>query len=261
MNHVYLARGWVMKLTGYVLEGQTISVRPAPLERAWMDATPNRFAYRCLPLNIANCHGWEVLCRRRLAAVWDGGVGPEAIQVSCDGDSMAVSHFGSGVLTFHVPVLFRTEPGHDIFVTGPLNRPKDGIAPLTGVIETDWAPYTFTMNWLFTRPGHPVVFEVDEPVCHFFPVARGALEAVCPAFEAIQQDGDLNSSYRRWARERDAFNDGLKQGDPDMARAGWQKAYFRGHMPDGQHGAGDHRSKLRLRAFTVGQGELVRESE
>lgn len=226
-----------------------------------MDATPNRFAYRCLPLNIANCHGWEVLCRQRLVAVWDGRADTDAIQVSCDGDSMAVSHFGSGVLTFHVPVLFRTEPGYDIFVTGPFNRPKDGIAPLTGVIETDWAPYTFTMNWLFTRPGHPVVFEAGEPVCHFFPVARGALEAVRPSFEAIQQDGDLNSSYRRWARERDAFNDGLKQGDPDTARAGWQKAYFRGRMPDGQNGAGDHRSKLRLRAFTVGQGELVREPE
>ena len=250
-----------MKLTGYVLEGQTVSIRPAPLERAWMDATPQRFAYRCLPLNIANCHGWEVLCRRRFVAVWNGGAGTDAIQVHGDGERMAISHFGSGVLTFHIPVLFRTEPGYDIFVTGPLNRPKDGIAALTGVIEADWAPYTFTMNWLFTRPGHPVVFEAGEPVCHFFPVARGALEAVHPSFEAIQDDGDLNSAYRRWSTERDAFNNGLKQQDPDAIRAGWQKTYFRGHMPDGRSGAGDHRSKLRLRAFTVGQGELVREPE
>ena len=250
-----------MKLTGYVLEGQTVSIRPAPLERAWMDATPQRFAYRCLPLNIANCHGWEVLCRRRFVAVWDGGAGTDAIQVHGGGDGMAVSHFGSGVLTFHIPVLFRTEPGYDIFVTGPLNRPKDGIAALTGVIEADWAPYTFTMNWLFTRPGQPVVFEAGEPVCHFFPVARGALEAVRPSFEAIQGDGDLNSAFQRWSTERNAFNKGLKQRDPDTVRAGWQKTYFRGHMPDGRSGAGDHRSKLRLRSFTIGQGELVREPE
>ena len=40
-------------------------------------------------------------------------------------------------------------------VQGPINRPKDGIAALPGIIETDWSPYSFTMNWMFTRPGTP----------------------------------------------------------------------------------------------------------
>ena len=43
--------------------------------------------------------------------------------------------------------------GWNTFVTGPMNGIKDGIAPLSGVIETDWSPYSFTMNWRFTRPG------------------------------------------------------------------------------------------------------------
>ena len=30
-------------------------------ERAWMDSTDRRFAYRCLPLSIANSMGWEVV--------------------------------------------------------------------------------------------------------------------------------------------------------------------------------------------------------
>ena len=29
----------------------------APVERDWMEATNQRFAYRCLPLNIANAYG------------------------------------------------------------------------------------------------------------------------------------------------------------------------------------------------------------
>ena len=36
-------------------------------------------------------------------------------------------------------------------VTGPFNQPKDAIQPLTAIVETDWAPFTFTMNWKFTR--------------------------------------------------------------------------------------------------------------
>ncbi|MEA9787719.1 DUF6065 family protein [Xanthomonas campestris pv. raphani] len=52
-----------MKLTAHVLDGHTLDIRPAPHERAWMDATDQRYAYRCLPLAIANAHGWELLCQ------------------------------------------------------------------------------------------------------------------------------------------------------------------------------------------------------
>ena len=51
-----------MKLIAYLIDGHQMDIRPAPVEREWMDATGERFAYRCLPLNIANAHGWEILC-------------------------------------------------------------------------------------------------------------------------------------------------------------------------------------------------------
>jgi hypothetical protein len=41
-----------MELTAYIMEGHKIDIRPAPLEREWMDRSRERFAYRCLPLNI-----------------------------------------------------------------------------------------------------------------------------------------------------------------------------------------------------------------
>ena len=37
------------------------TIQPAPATRDWMDKTPQSYAYRCLPLNIANAHGWEIL--------------------------------------------------------------------------------------------------------------------------------------------------------------------------------------------------------
>ena len=135
-----------------------------------MDATNQRFAYRCLPLNIANAYGWEVLCNAGFLAMWWGGEGLDSIVIEPDPGTIApaISHFGHGILTFHLPCLFSTEPGAELMVQGPINRPKDGIAALSGVIETDWSPYSFTMNWMFTRPGTPVRFEKGEPYCHIF---------------------------------------------------------------------------------------------
>jgi Family of unknown function (DUF6065) len=177
----------VSKLIAYVPDGHNVRIRPAPLEREWMDTTHQRFGYRCLPLNIANAHGWELLCPSGFSARWDGILHKEALHVKPDlwTEAPAVSHFGHGVLTFHVPCLFRTDPGFDLFVTGPINRPKDAIAPLTGVVETDWSAYGFTMNWLFTRANTKVRFERGEPYCHIFPV------------EAVS-----NRSSPRWRRCR-----------------------------------------------------------
>ncbi|ATQ43860.1 DUF6065 family protein [Caulobacter mirabilis] len=253
MNDAETPADGLTELTAFVLDGYALDIRPAPLERPWMDASPQRFAYRCLPLNIANAHGWEILCPTAFEAIWDGRVEREGVEVRVpEGVAPpAVGHFGSGVLTFHLPCLFRTDPGVDLFVTGPLNRPKDGIGPLSGVVETDWSPYTFTMNWLFTRADHRVRFEKGEPFCHVFPVRRGQLDGLAPRLRPLASEPDLMREHTEWSDSRLTFNTDLEQPDSPAAKEGWQKAYFRGATPSGAAAPRDHRSKLRLKPFAI----------
>jgi hypothetical protein len=161
----------------------------------------------------------------------------------------AVSHFGHGILTFHIPCLFRTEPGIDLLVQGPVNRPKDAIAPLSGIVETDWAPYTFTMNWQFTRPGVAVRFDKGEPFCHVWPLQRGALQAVEPEVHPLSQAPELKQQYDAWNASRLAFNSELKQPGSEAHARKWQKLYHQGLLPDGSETTADHRTRLRLKRF------------
>jgi hypothetical protein len=242
-----------MKLTAYVIDGHTIDIRPAPVERDWMEATSERFAYRCLPLNIANAHGWELLCPAGFTAIWDGGSRLESVAVKMDdgAPAMAISHFGHGTLTFHIPCLFRTDAGFDLMAQGPVNRPKDGIAPLSGVIETDWAPYTFTMNWIFTRAGSPVRFEQGEPFCHIFPVKRGELTSVEPELKALSSAPELEAQFKAWNESRSQFNAELQRPGSEAQAERWQKLYYRGLAPDGKTSmVEDHITRLRLRPFS-----------
>lgn len=236
-------------LTCYLIDdNHPVNIRPAPTERAWMDGTPQRFAYRCLPMNIANAYGWEILSNETFTAIWDGTANKAAIRIEPGG--YAVSHFGSGILTIHTPCIFRTDPGVDLYVTGPVNRPKDAIAPLTGVVETDWAPYTFTMNWMFTRPHTPVRFEKDEPLCHLFPVARGGVENVVPVSARLSDAPELEAHYKAWCESRNTFNSALETPGSTASAQRWQKTYFRGQKPDGEAaGSEGHRSKLTLKPF------------
>lgn len=219
-----------------------------------MEATDQRFAYRCLPLNIANAFGWEILCTSSFTATWDGGAKIDSVTIDTDPDNpeLGISHFGHGTLTFHIPCLFRTEPGFDLMAQGPINRPKDGIAPLSGVIETDWAPYTFTINWVFTRAHLPVRFEKGEPFCHIFPVERGKLAAVEPELKLLSTQPELEQQFKTWTASRSQFNTDLHRPGSDAQTVQWQKLYYRGLAPDGTKPViEDHATRLRLRPFST----------
>jgi len=230
----------------FVIDGSDIAIRPSPSEREWMDATGDRFAYRCLPLTIANAHSWEIANPALFSAGWDGGTALEAVRIEYADPQRrpAISHFGHGVLTFSLPVLIRTPPGFDLWVSGPTNRPKAGISPLTGVVETDWAVSTFTMNWRFTTPGTTVFFEKDEPICAFFPIRRGMIETFQPRRRALDDDPDLASAYRAWAESRRNFNTELHVPDSEAAKKKWQRDYHRG-PPEKVEPA--HRTKVALK--------------
>lgn len=230
-------------------------IRPMSVERDWMDATPDRFAYRCLPLNIANSHGWEILSPGAVDVVWGGEPGIQSLKVICREQRQnpyATSHFGSGILTFPIHALIRTSPGYDIWISGPPNRPKDGIYPLSGVIETDWSPYGFTMNWRMTRIGQRVHFEKGEPIAAFFLIPRGLQERVEPRFEMADADDPVQRDHAIWAGSRKNFIQDLPVEGTDANRAKWQKAYFQGKLPSGGRTGADHRTQLRLKPFKDG---------
>ncbi|WP_024517913.1 DUF6065 family protein [Bradyrhizobium sp. Tv2a-2] len=240
-----------MRLICYPTKDEQPNIVPAPRERDWMERTRDRFAYRCLPLNVANEYGWLLLNTHPFVAEWSGGdeIGAVSIRsLEPRARTIAVSHFGQGVLTFSVDALFQTEPGYDLVATGPLNSPKDAIQPLTGVVECDWCPFTFTMNWIFTRKRAPITFERDEPFCMIFPVQRGFLETVEPEFRSLERDPELARNYKVYAQSRLEFNRTLNVPGSDAQIKKWQKFYFRGLAP-GKAAPPDHRVRVRLKEF------------
>lgn len=245
-----------MRIIAYQLMDHPVTIRPAPLERDWMSATPSKFAYRCLPLNIANMHGWEVLSPVTFWAEWDGGDALESVRIESDGpeELHPLSHFGCGVLTFNVPWLFRTPPGVNMLVTGPFNRVRHGIQALTGIVETDWAPYSFTMNWRFTAPGTRIWWEKDEPYAMLCPVPRGYVETAEPELQRIEGAPEEQAAYKAWSSSRNQFNQDLNEPDSEARRRGWQKNYFQGRKLDGSPGNAEHQTKLEVKPWRPAKG-------
>jgi hypothetical protein len=241
-----------MKLLCYALHDFAPKLVAAKPQRQWMDEFADRHAYRCLPLTIANAHGWEALCPVPIEIAWNGGPGIGDVAVrplkKLPGgnsiDNFCRSNFSRGIITFHLEYIFRTEAGWDLIGTGPFNRPKDNAYPLTGIIETDWLPYPFTMNWQIQRPGR-VVFEEDEPFCFIFPIMKQSLIDIEPEIHRLSENLELTRQHNQFHASREEFMKRFHAGDAATLRQAWQKHYFLGRFPDGTQVDG-HLNKLRL---------------
>ena len=225
-----------MELDCYRLRADAPPISPASSRRDWMDGSQARSAYRCLPLTMANSSGWELRLPADVKVSWNGKPDRKGIVISGYDPRFPVrsyvqSHFGEGVVTFITGYLFRTSPGVAVWTSGPPNEPKDGIAPLTGLVETDWLPFPFTMNWKFTRPGE-VIFRKGEVFCFLTLMEHARLEAVNPRVADIGINPDLEREYQAWSRSREDFNKRLAEREPEALRSAWQRYYMRGETPD-----------------------------
>ena len=241
-------------LIGFTTGGHAPQIVPAPTNRAWMSATRQGWANRCLPLLVANQSGWELRNPSSFTATWMGGDDPGALMIAPDrrepGQFLPASNFGYGILTWHLPILFRTPPGYDLLVRGPANHPKDAISALEGIVETDWASSSFSINWKITRQLMPVRFEVDEPICMIVPQRRTELEEFAPELRPIASDDELRRKYEFFLSSRHEL--GRAQAATNSIpgeRAPWEGDYTRGNHADGEPGSDDHRTRRDLRPF------------
>jgi hypothetical protein len=250
-------------LIGFITRDNAPQITPAPISRTWMSEmseTLTGWPNRCLPMLIANQSGWELRNPCAFTATWFGdenGVDVMIAPAKRDTDQfLPSSHFGNGILTWHLPMLFRTPPGYNLLVRGPANYPKDAVCPLEGIVETDWASASFSMSWKLTRKLMPVRFEVDEPICMIVPQRRADLEEFAPELTRIESDEDLRRKHESFLHSRHEI--GQVQATTNVAageRLEWQGDYTRGRHVDGETGAEDHQTRRHLRPFVQRQHE------
>lgn len=241
-----------LEWTAYSAWGFGVKIVPARKQRDWMDAIPMGFPYHCLPMTLANQSGWFVLAPHGCIAEWNGGSKPTDIKVvvpdppapppnaapskswsNAQPGVQVQSAVGHGIITWTIPYVFRTPSGWNLLCRGPSNWVKDGVAPLEGIIETDWTNSSFSMNWKFTRPGR-VEWVKDEPVAMLLPQQRNDLERFTCRKAGLNENPTLADGYRKWIEKRVGFLEAQRQGDAEAMKKRYEKHYFHGTDIQGQ---------------------------
>jgi hypothetical protein len=208
-----------------------------------MDKTQEKYAYRCLPMVIANQHSWDALCPSDIKLAWEGDDSFDGIRIEYLEPSefkFASSLFGYGIVTFHVDFVLQTEENICIYVKGPANYPRVKLYPLEGIVETNWLPFTFTSNWKFTEPGE-IIITKGEPLFSFFPVNTNLIEEHIIEKQNINSNQEFKVRYDNYADSRTLHN---KNGKTNGAS--WQKNYMKGLDPFDNSIHKNHKTKLKV---------------
>ena len=240
------------ELTAYLIRpGDGWMIEPAGPKRDWMEQTTRKAAYRCLPMVIANQVGWVIPSPVSFKAVWDknkpepGNLSFEFAEKPEVYGKQIISLFGSGIITFSLPWLFRTSDRVGLFVRGPTNFFRPDLAPLDGLVETDWAPYTFTMNWKILKPKTPVWFRKGDPVCMLIPFPLDYVDNINPTIRMIATNPVLQEDFENFTLNRRAE---MSEVMKDIEGFRFDLSYMRGRKPDGEP-APEHKTNLALKKF------------
>ena len=203
-------------------------IEKATYKRDWMDAYSHSFAYRCLPLKIANECGWIIKCPVDFDAIYTTDNDPTgSATVTIKGDqrykNYIISHFGRGVITFSLPFILRTPEPWCIWARGYPNHYKENVSFLEGIVETYWLHSTFTYNIRIIEKNKVVSFKKGEPLLFMTCININEINESSMCQNSLNNYPELKKGYDEWNISRANFNANKSRPPTE-----WQKDYQKG---------------------------------
>jgi hypothetical protein len=260
-----------MRIIAYRADKGVSVPQPVKARREWMDHFPDSRPYHCLPMTVANSYGWEMVCHRDFEATWTGGESVDALTI-VGGDEgsghLPRSRFGSGILTFLSGCIIRTETPYHLFILGPLNRPKDGLSPLSAILDSSWAPFPINMSYQFTRP-QTVRFRKGEPWCQIFPFVPHVIEEMQTEVRDLEPGSDIWRDLYQWTIIKRVAQGAIAPSAqlPHAMESQIDRAYRYHHYyhnavrPNGERIGPRPRPRFNVRSFVYDQRTLLDEAK
>ncbi len=225
---------------------EIFKIVPLAMKRNWMTDSKYKFAYKCLPLNIANQYGFAVLSPADFTVDYWGGDDGNAVDVMVHSDDPQikeniVSYLGEKTVTIHLDFCLQTPEGYSTYIRGIANETKDGIKYLDAIVETDWLPYTFSYSFVVTSPGI-YEFKKNEPLFMFFPIERNTVENFTLRNQSIKTNDDFYKDFSEYANSRNKLTFDVKDGKVEGPH--FQRFYQEGRGPFKKYLIKNHIKKM-----------------
>ena len=167
-----------MNINAYRLHPNAATISPLSVIRDWMDETPNKQAYHCFPLSIANQLGWGISFSNDISFISHNeseDISKGQIEI-IDGKEYAFNDRQSGVISFNTGLAFRTSNDVSLISYQPPNFFIDGCDTVSIVLSTSFVKEEFQPGLRVRSFNKKITIKAGTPIAAILPIDLSSLD-------------------------------------------------------------------------------------
>jgi len=157
------------------LDGCSFDINPMSIKRDWMEATPDRHAYRCFPVTQANVIGWNLTCKDDIEFEWDGITDHTDQHIKIISPKSAYAGRGQSSISFHTGLVFKTDDNVSMWTINPVNYFNDEFETMSSSISTSFYDNPLPLALRAKTANKRVLIKAGTPIATIIPISLSNL--------------------------------------------------------------------------------------
>jgi len=156
---------------------KSANIEQLQVKRLWMDETPNKHAYQCMPISLANSLGWGISFPEDISFIWDGvcDTTPDHVKI-LKGKKYCFASRGNATISFNTYLTVVTEEDVTTLVMPVPNEFNENAQCFTNLISTSFHKAPIPIAWRILKPNTEITIPAGTPVATIIPISLNTLQ-------------------------------------------------------------------------------------
>ena len=147
------------------------------VKRDWMDATPEKHAYRCFPVTQANMIGWSLSCTEDIEFIWNGITDTSSENIDIlNGKDFLYTGRGQATVSFMSGLIFKTEQDVSLLIVNPVNYFSPDFETMSSLITTSWYDKDLPIAIKAKVANKKIIIKAGQPIATIIPISLTSLD-------------------------------------------------------------------------------------
>ena len=186
-------------INAYRTSPEAFLIEPLSVVRKWMDDTPDKHAYHCFPVTLANTVGWSISAKSDIKFIWDGTNDTTSDHVKIlEGEHLAYTGRGQSSVSFNTNLIITTKKDLSFLTVNPPNYFYEDFEVMSSVISTSFYPHPIPIAIKVKTPNKEITIKAGEPIAALIPISLGALKDTVINVDDYVQDREKEAASRSY---------------------------------------------------------------
>jgi hypothetical protein len=164
-------------LRAYKRHDDALIINPLPVQRDWMEETPDRHAYHCYPVTTANTVGWTLSAPYDVSFIWDGINDTTSAHIEVvNGKEHTYTGRGQSSVSFNTGIILRSEKDISVLTITPQNYFYQDFEVISSLISTSFLETEFPLAIKARTANRLITIKAGQPLATIIPISLTRLK-------------------------------------------------------------------------------------